>query len=58
MAGYADTAHSYIVIESDESQERLEAFFNKSLALCFAGEGLKGATEMNTTVYLNGEEVK
>lgn len=58
MAGYTDIAHSYIVIESDEPQERLEAFFNKSLSLCFAGEGLKGATEMNTAVYLNGEELK
>lgn len=58
MAGYADTVHSYIVIESDESQERLKSFYNKSLSLCFAGEGLKNATEMNTHCYLNGTLVK
>jgi len=58
MAGYADTAHSYVVIESDEPVERLETFYNKALALCFAGEGLKNATEMNTAVYLNGQELK
>ena len=58
MASYLDTVHSYIIIESDESQERLEAFFNKSLSLCFAGEGLSQETEMVTSVYLNGSELK
>jgi len=58
MASYTDTVHSYVIIESDESQERLETFFNKSLSLCFAGEGLKGATDMYTNCYLNGKEIK
>ncbi|CAM4085518.1 OsmC family protein [Zobellia nedashkovskayae] len=58
MVGNTDTVHSYVLIESNESQERLERFYNKSLALCFAGEGLKNATEMNTTLYLNGKEIK
>jgi uncharacterized OsmC-like protein len=58
MIGYTDTVHSYILIESEESQERLESFYNKSLALCFAGEGLKNATEMNTDMYLNGIKMK
>ena len=58
MVGYADTVHSYIIIESDESQERLETFYNKSLSLCFAGEGLKNATDMNIHCYLNGKLVK
>jgi hypothetical protein len=58
MVGYTDTVHSYIIIESDESQERLETFYNKSLSLCFAGEGLKNATEMNTHCYLNGKRVE
>ena len=57
MAGYADTVHSYILIESDESQERLEEFFNRALSLCFAGEGLKNETEMVTNTYLNGEVI-
>ena len=54
MVSYADTAHSYILIESDEPKERLESFYNKSLSLCFAGEGLKNATNMTTYCYLNG----
>lgn len=57
MLSYTDTVHSYIIIESDESQERLKSFYNKSLALCFAGEGLKNATEMQTHLYLNGNIV-
>lgn len=58
MISFTDTVHSYIIIESDESQERLKTFYNKSLSLCFAGEGLKNATDMNTNCYLNGRLVK
>ena len=58
MVSYTDTVHSYIIIESNESQERLKTFYSKSLSLCFAGEGLKNATEMNTNCYLNGELIK
>ncbi len=57
MVSYTDNVHSYIIIESDESQERLESFYNQSLSLCFAGEGLKGATVMYTHSYLNGKEI-
>jgi len=58
MAGYADTVHTSVLVESDESQERLDQFFQKSLSLCFAGEGFKGATDMVTHSYLNGEEIR
>lgn len=54
MAGYMDTIDTYIIVESDESMERLETFYWKSLALCFAGEGLTQETEMVTSFYLNG----
>lgn len=58
MAGYMDTIQTYVIIESDEPMERLETFYSKALALCFAGEGLTQETEMNTTLYLNGKEMK
>lgn len=58
MAGYIDTIQTYVIIDSDESMERLETFYWKSLALCFAGEGLTQETEMDTTFYLNGTEMK
>ncbi|MRT92600.1 OsmC family protein [Ancylomarina sp. 16SWW S1-10-2] len=57
MAGFADVAHSSIMIESDESDERLNRFFQQSLSMCFAGEAFKGATDMYTHCYLNGKEI-
>ena len=57
MVGFTDTAHSSIMIESDESEERLNHFFQQSLSMCFAGEGLKGATDMYTHCYLNSKEI-
>lgn len=58
MESFADTVHSYILIESEEPIERLQEFYNRSLSLCFAGEGLKNETKMITTVYLNNEVLK
>ncbi len=58
IAGFADTVHTNVIVESDESEERLNQFYQKSLALCFAGEAFKGATDMYTHSYLNGKEIK
>lgn len=55
MIGTTDLVHSYVFIASDEPVEKLELFFNKSLALCFAGEGLVNETEMDIQVFLNGD---
>lgn len=57
MIGTTDLVHSYVFIKSDESAEEIETFFKKSLALCFAGEGLVNETEMNIGLYLNGTEI-
>lgn len=57
MSGYTDVVHTSILIESGETKEKLDRFFNKSLSLCFAGEGMKGSTNMYTHCYLNGKEV-
>lgn len=58
MKGSLDMVHSYVFIDSDESKETLEKFFNKSLALCFAGEGLVNETEMDISIYLNGNKLR
>jgi uncharacterized OsmC-like protein len=58
MKGSLDMVHSYVFIDADESKETLETFLNKSLALCFAGEGLVNETEMDIITYLNGNELK
>lgn len=57
MIGALDVVNTYVFIEADESDETLEAFFNKSLALCFAGEGLVNKTEMDISTYVNGVEL-
>lgn len=58
MVAYADTVHTSVIIESNESEERLNQFYQKSLSLCFAGEAFKGATDMHTQCYLNGKLMK
>lgn len=58
MKGSLDMVHAYVFIDSDESKETLEKFFNKSLALCFAGEGLVNETEMDISIYLNGNKLR
>ncbi|MDY0234771.1 MAG: OsmC family protein [Gudongella sp.] len=57
MIGALDVVNTFVFIESDESKETLETFFRKSLALCFAGEGLVNETEMDISIYLNGDEL-
>lgn len=57
MASYADLVKTSVMIESDESKERLERFFKQSLSMCFAGEGFSGATDMMIHSYLNGQEI-
>jgi len=58
MKGSLDMVHAYVFIDSDESKETLDKFFNKSLALCFAGAGLVNETEMDINTYLNENELK
>lgn len=58
MKGSLDTVQTYVFIESDESHETLDTFFNKSLSLCFEGDGLANETKMDISVYLNGTELK
>jgi len=50
-----DTVYTYVFIDADESQETLETFLSKALALCFAGEGLVNETEMDINLYVNGD---
>jgi len=57
MNASLDLVNTYIFIDADESDETLEAFFDKSLALCFAGEGLVNKTEIELSTYLNGDKL-
>lgn len=58
MEGNIAKIHTYIIIESDEDNQTIEEFFNKSLSLCFAGEGLVNETEMIVQTYLNGSLIE
>lgn len=55
MSGSIDTIHTYVIIESNESQSTLEEFNSRALSLCFAGEGLVNETKMVINTYINGE---
>ena len=55
MAGFADKVITKIVLKGDVSEENSVKFFNQSLQMCFAGEAFKDETEIESTVYLNGE---
>jgi len=57
MAGFTDIVHSSVLVESDESEERLKRFFKQSLSLCFAGEAFMNETPIKTRVFINGERV-
>jgi len=58
MTASLDTVETYIFVESDKSQDQLEKFYKKSLALCFAGDGLVNKTDMNINTYVNGDLLK
>lgn len=45
---------TYVLFNSSDPQEDLEQLFGLSLQMCFAGEALKNATEMETSLFLNG----
>lgn len=55
ISGYVDKIITKIVVNSQASEENLNAFFNQSLRMCFAGEAFKNETEIISNLYLNGE---
>lgn len=56
--GFVDHVITRVLFDSEAPAEDLEAYFAQSLRCCFAGEALKNETEMESTLYLNGEIVK
>ena len=58
MKGHLDDVITRIVVKSEADEKLVNQFANQSLRCCFAGEGIKNATEMETGIYLNGKFVK
>jgi uncharacterized OsmC-like protein len=58
MEGFVDSIQARIVVKSDEPMEALEAYYNLSLRLCFAGEAWTGETQIASDLYVNGALVE
>ena len=56
--GHLDDVITRVIVTSDAKKESLIKYAKQALSMCFAGEGIKNETEMETTVYLNGKIVK
>ena len=54
-SGYTDTVNTNIVIESNESPEKLAELQEMALNGWVAGEGLANSTEINPELIINGE---
>jgi len=49
---------TYVLVSSNDTDDKNDKFFNLSLQMCFAGEALKNPTDMEETLYLNGSEIE
>ncbi|WP_332468399.1 OsmC family protein [Desulfogranum marinum] len=58
MKGHLDGVITRVIVTSDAAKESLTDYAKQALAMCFAGEGIKNKTEMESNIYLNGEVVK
>ena len=58
MTGYLNDVITRISVTSKAPKESLIKYAKQSLSMCFAGEGILNATEMQTGIYLNGNEIK
>ncbi len=58
MTGHLDGVITRIAVDSDVEEEIAVDYAKQALAMCFAGEGIMNATEMKTSVFLNGENLE
>jgi uncharacterized OsmC-like protein len=58
MNGHLDKVITRISVTSKASKDKLIKYAKQALSMCFAGEGIQNETEMQTTVYLNGQAIK
>lgn len=58
MKGHLDGVITRVIVTSDAAKESLTDYAKQALAMCFAGEGIQNETEMESSIYLNGEIVK
>lgn len=58
MTGHLDNVITRVIVKSDVAKEALTKYAKQALSMCFAGEGIQNETEMESSIYLNGEIVK
>lgn len=58
MNGHLDDVITRVIVKGKAEKTSLTDFAAQSLRMCFAGEGIQNATEMETNIYLNGELLK
>ena len=57
MTGHLDDVITRVIVKSDAEKEVLTNYAKQALRMCFAGEGIQNETEMQTSLYLNGQRV-
>ncbi len=58
MKGHLDTVITKVIVTSEAKKEALINYAKQSLSMCFAGEGIQNETQMQTSIFLNGKEIK
>lgn len=58
MSGEMTDVVTRILVKSDADEAQSRQFAAQSLRCCFAGEGIVQATEMETSIYLNGKRIE
>lgn len=52
--GHLDAVTNRVIVKGDVETDAVMDFAKQALRMCFAGEGIQQATDMETSVYLNG----
>ena len=58
MTGHLKDVITRVIVSSDADKEAVTDYAKQSLRTCFAGEGIQNETDMETSIYLNGEILK
>jgi uncharacterized OsmC-like protein len=58
MTGHLDGVITRVIVKSGAAKEVLTDYAKQALRMCFAGEGIQNATEMETGLYLNGKVIR
>jgi hypothetical protein len=58
MTGHLNEVITRVIVKSDAPEEASLDYAKQALRMCFAGEGIQNETEMETSIYLNGNIIE